>query len=320
VEGGTVSGILVTGANGFVGPHLARALHEAGLEVHGAGLGRAPEVPALASWRNFDLFDATALDEALAAVVPDGIVHLAGQSSAAASFVDPEGTFRSNRDGTRLLLEGVRRRCPRARFLMVSTSDVYGPQPEGAPVAEDAACGPVSPYAASKLEAERLVLDESARGLHAVVARSFAHTGPGQTDRFVVPSFARQIAAIEAGAAEPVLRVGNLAVTRDIADVRDVVRAYLALLRGGTTGTVYNVCRGVGVRLSAVVESLVARSRVPVRIEVDAARLRTADVTWLVGDPARIAAKTGWRAVTPLDETLADVLQDQRSRVADGPR
>ena len=145
-----------------------------------------------------------------------------------------------------------------------------------------------------------------------VRARAFSHTGAGQTATFVVPGWADQIVRIERGEAPPTLRVGNLAVTRDLSDVEDVVAAYLALLDRGAQGGVYNVCRGEGIRLEEVAARMVARASVPIRIEVDPERFRPADVPWLVGDPSRIAADTGWRAATPLDETLAAVLEHRR--------
>jgi GDP-4-dehydro-6-deoxy-D-mannose reductase len=131
---------------------------------------------------------------------------------------------------------------------------------------------------------------------------------------FVVPAFAQQIAAIEAGHGEPVLRVGNLEVMRDLSDVRDVVRAYVALLEHGTRGAAYNVCRGEGVKLTEVVRRLVGLARVAIRVEVDPARLRPADIPWLVGDPSRIARDTGWRCEIPLERTLGDVLEEWRGR------
>jgi GDP-4-dehydro-6-deoxy-D-mannose reductase len=134
----------------------------------------------------------------------------------------------------------------------------------------------------------------------------------------VVPSFAKQIAEIEAGGAEPVVRVGNLGVTRDLTDVRDVVAAYLALLERGRAGAAYNVCRGEGVSLQEVVERLAARSRVPVRVEPDPARMRSADIHYLVGDPTAIARDTGWRASIPLDHTLEAVLEEWRGKVERG--
>jgi GDP-4-dehydro-6-deoxy-D-mannose reductase len=310
-----VSRILITGANGFVGPHIARALDVAGDEVHGIGLGAPPAGVELAGWQGFDLLEVASLEDAVSQVRPDAVVHLAGQSSAAASFADPGGTFRVNVEGTRLLLDVVGRLAPRARILMVSSSEVYGPQPENTRVREEAPCRPVSPYASSKAEAERVSLDRAREtGLDVVVARAFGHAGPGQAPRFVLPSFAQQIAAIESGSAEPCLRVGNLEVTRDLSDVRDVARAYAALLRRGRSGAVYNVCRGAGVRLAEVVASLVAQARVPVRVETDPARLRPADVPWLVGDPALIARDTGWSVAIPLEATLRDVLEEWRAR------
>ena len=154
-----------------------------------------------------------------------------------------------------------------------------------------------------------------AHGLDVVRARPFGHTGPGQTPRFVIPAWAQQIAAIEAGSAEPVLRVGNLEVTRDLTDVRDVAEGYCALLERGRSGAAYNLCRGEGVRLSDVVFELASLARVPVRVEPDPARMRPADLPYLVGDPARTYAECGWRATTPFAATLADVLAEWRAAV-----
>lgn len=309
--------VLVTGVSGFVGPHLARALVASGARV--AGLGIEPEPPGgipLEGWHVADLREPAAVARAVALARPDAVVHLAGQSSAARSFEDPAGTFAANVTGTRNLLEAVRGGAPAARVIVVGSSEVYGPQPEGSRAGEETPFAPVSPYAASKAEADRLAEAQALgeQGLDVIRARSFSHTGPGQSAVFVVPGFARQIAAIEAGRAEPVLRVGNLEVTRDLSDVRDVVLAYVALLERGTRGAAYNVCRGEGVRLTEMVRRLVGLARVAIRVEVDPARLRPADVPWLVGDPAKIARDTGWRCEIPLERTLADVLEEWRGR------
>jgi GDP-4-dehydro-6-deoxy-D-mannose reductase len=136
----------------------------------------------------------------------------------------------------------------------------------------------------------------------------------------VVPSFAQQIAAIEAGRGEPVLRVGNLDVTRDLTDVRDIVEGYVAVLERGRRGEVYNLCRGSGVNLRDLVADLAGMARVQVRIEVDPARLRPADTPWLVGDPTRVVRETGWSARRELPGTLRDVLDEWRAREADAGR
>jgi GDP-4-dehydro-6-deoxy-D-mannose reductase len=215
--------------------------------------------------------------------------------------------------GTWNVLEAVRAAAPRARVLVVGTGEAYGPQPEGSRVAEDVPFQPISPYGLSKAAADALAAAHARYyGLDVVRTRSFGHTGPGQLPRFAIPAFAEQVAAIERGALPPVLRVGNLDVVRDLSDVRDVALAYVALLERGASGAAYNVCRGEGVRLSDVVASLAARSRVHVTIEADPARFRPADLPYAVGDPGAIARDCGWRAETPLERTLDDVLAEWR--------
>jgi GDP-4-dehydro-6-deoxy-D-mannose reductase len=313
--------VLVTGVSGFVGDHLSRALTRAGAQVWGSGFEPEliPRVGTDGTLRDYlpgiDLADAAAADRLLAWSRPDAIVHLAGQSSPARSFVEPLETFRANVLGTWHLLDAIRAHAPHARVIVVASGEVYGPQAAGERANEDSPFRPVSPYALSKATADALA-EAYARshGLDVIRVRAFGHTGPGQDTRFVVPSFAEQIAAIEAGRAEPVLKVGNLDVERDLSDVRDVAEAYVALLERGRAGAAYNVCRGEAVRLTDVVRSLAALARVEVRIEVDPARVRPADVPRLVGNPARMAADTGWKTTITLEQTLADVLNEWRER------
>jgi GDP-4-dehydro-6-deoxy-D-mannose reductase len=306
--------VLVTGAGGFVGPHLVRALVTRGAHVRGAGLGAPSNDTPLEAWRDADFSDLAQANDTVAAAPVDAIVHLAGQSSAALSFKDPEGTFRANVNGTWSLLEAARTGAPAARVLVVSTSEVYGSIEPGTRAAETHAFVPVSPYALSKASAEQLASAyATTHKLDVVRARPFGHTGPGQTPRFVVPAFAQQIAGIEAGRGEPVLRVGNLDVTRDLSDVRDIVEGYCALLERGRAGAVYNLCRGEGVRLTDVVGSLAAMSRVKLTVEVDPARLRPADTPWLVGDPTLASSEVGWKVERPLETTLRDVLEEWRA-------
>ncbi len=309
--------VLVTGAGGFVGPHLVAALVARGARVRGAGLGAPAAGTPLEGWLEADFADRAQAHAAVAAAPLDAIVHLAGQSSAARSFVAPEETFRANVSGTWTLLEAVRTLATTARVLTIGTSEVYGAIEPHARATEDAPIRPVSPYALSKAAAEEVARAYAdTHALDVLCARPFGHTGPGQTTRFVIPTFAQQIAAIEAGRAEPVLHVGNLDVTRDLSDVRDIVAGYCALLERGTRGAVYNLCRGEGANLREVVAELAGMAHVQVRIEVDPARLRPADIAWMVGDPARAARDTGWQVERPLTSTLRDVLDEWRQKSA----
>jgi GDP-4-dehydro-6-deoxy-D-mannose reductase len=262
------------------------------------------------------LGDAAAVAAAVAASRPEFVVHLAGQASAGRSFAEPAETYRTNALGTWHVLCAVRDAAPAARILVIGSGEVYGPQPPGTRVAEDAPFRPVSPYAISKAAADAFAEIAARDGLDVVRTRSFAAAGPGQDPRFAVPSWARQLALAERGGGEPVLRVGSLDVTRDLTDVRDVARAYVALLERGERGVAYNVCRGEGVTLDRVLAKLCARTGVAVRIEQDASRLRPADVPYLVGDPTRVERTTGWRAEIALDATLEAVLEDARESVA----
>ena len=145
-------------------------------------------------------------------------------------------------------------------------------------------------------------------GVDVVVTRSFNHTGPGQPPTFVAPSFARQLARIERGLQEPVLKVGNLDALRDLTDVRDVVRAYTALMASGATGEVYNVASGMGRSIRAIVDTLVAAATVPVRVEIDPARVRTIDAPALIGDASKLRALTGWTPRIPFERMVSDLL------------
>ena len=251
-------------------------------------------------------------------VRPDGIVHLAGQSSVHQSWLDPGGTLRTNVLGIVHLLDAARRAALRPAVLVVGSAEEYGPVSEAElPIRETAPLRPASPYAVSKVAQGALaLLYGPAGGMRVVLTRTFHHTGPGRGEAFAESSFARQIAEIEHGLRPPVIEVGNLDAVRDFSDVRDVVRAYLLLLEKGEPGQAYNVCSGRGRRIREVLDLLLASSSARVEVRVDAERLRPSDVPAQVGDPSRLRAATGWEPRIPLEETLADLLADWRARVA----
>lgn len=313
--------VLVTGAGGFVGRWLLPALVAEGHEVLGTRLpGEAP--PGFLSeaerrhvrWLPLDLQD-TGSVRAAVAEIPDAVVHLAAVASGAEARRDPGLAWEINAGGTARLADalGARRRAGVADplLLLVSTAEVYGTiVPERARLETDPPA-PVSPYAASKLGAEIAVFETSRRtGLRVLVARAFPHTGPGQTDRYVVPAFARRLqAARRLGAAS--VKTGNLVPIRDFLDVRDVVQAYVSLLTRGETGEIYNVASGEGHSLHAVFLRLAELIGVRATPEVDLELTRTADLPHLVGDASRLRQRTGWAPRYTLDQTLQDLVNAQ---------
>lgn len=288
--------VLITGAEGFVGTHLRRLL----------------DVDALAA--DVDVLDA----EAVAAVVreahPRAVVHLAAQSSAAASWRDAAEAWSVNVLGTVNVLEALRTLSPRTRVVFASTGEIYG-HPSSFPTPETAPVAPLSPYAATKAAAEVACAQFARQGLDVVVVRAFNHEGPGRDERFAVGSWTHQIARLEERGGG-FLEVGDLTSERDITDVRDVCRAYKLLL-DADRGT-YNIASGQTVRMSEVAETLVSMARVPIELEYRADRMRPADIPRMQGDASRLRQETGWRPEIPLQQTLADTLDSARERVAAG--
>lgn len=264
-----------------------------------------------------DVTDALAVRDAIGDAAPDAVYHLAAQSSVHSSWDDPATTFRVNALGTLHVLDAVRRNAAAARVLVVSSVEVYGVvAPAELPLPETAPFRPATPYAASKAAAEMAAVQaQLGWGLDVIRARPFTHTGPGQAPRFFVASMAQQIVqAVATGATE--LRTGNLAVGRDISDVRDVVRAYRMLIERGHGGEVYNVCSGRSVTLGHIVRLLLALNGSDLAVTTDPARLRPVDLPDLRGDPSRLRQVTGWEPEYTLDRTLADVLEYWRSQPA----
>jgi GDP-4-dehydro-6-deoxy-D-mannose reductase len=315
--------ILVTGIAGFVGGHLVELLRAEHPDDGIAGIVR-PGTPVPEPLREgvrlleADLEDPAAVESAVAAVRPESIVHLAGQSSVHESWSNPAATLRTNVIGLLNVFEAVRRRRLEPRVLVVGSAEEYGGvDVDAPPLTEDAPLRPLSPYAVSKVAQGFLALQYAlARDLPVVRTRTFPHTGPGRGEAFAESSFARQIAEVEAGRRRPVLAVGNLDAVRDFTDVRDVVRAYRALLDRGAAGEVYNVCSGRGQSIGDILRSLLEISGVQVELQVDRERLRPSDLPSLVGDPRKLREATGWEPQIPLETSLRDLLDHWRERVA----
>jgi GDP-4-dehydro-6-deoxy-D-mannose reductase len=298
---------LITGLSGFVGPHLAALLQNRGGKVAGLDLNGQPPV---------DLLDPDAVRAALREFEPDRIYHLAGQSQAGRSWQDPEKTFRVNVAGTLSLLRAVAETAPRARVLLVSTSEVYGlPGRGGKLLAEEDPLEPQNPYALSKMTAE-LMAGLAARefDLEVVRVRPAGHIGPGQPVGLVAADFASQVVRIERGEQEPKIRVGNLSARREFMDARDVVRAYADLIERGKPGEVYNLATGWVLSIRELLETMLDVAGLKAEIVTDPARLRPHDDQALILDASRLRRAIGWKPEIPLRQSLLDILQDWRSK------
>jgi GDP-4-dehydro-6-deoxy-D-mannose reductase len=312
--------VLVTGVTGFVGTHLVEHLAAtvAAAEVWGLVWAEEPgQVPPSVVQLTGDLALPSSLVRNLEIARPEIVLHLAGATSVASSWTQPDRSFQANAFGTLNLLEALRVLDLRPAVVIASSAEVYGAVPrERQPIDETAPLKPISPYAASKA-AQDLIAAQYHRGygLPTVRLRLFPHTGPRRPPHFAASSFARQIARIEHGLDPPVLTVGNLSAVRDFTDVRDIARAYWLAASRGRPGAAYNVGSGRGVSIGDVLHILLADAKAAIEVREDPALLRAADVEALVADPSRFAADTGWAASIPLEQTLHDLLDWWRANV-----
>jgi GDP-4-dehydro-6-deoxy-D-mannose reductase len=308
--------ILVTGAAGFVGGHLLDHLLGGGAAVTG-WYRPGSDITNLrggVEWAAVELLDRDAVGRAVADCRPEAVYHLAGFAHVAQSWQHTLETYQNNVLATHHLLSAVQVVAPAARVLVTCSGAIYRPQDR--PLVEDDPVVPASPYATSKLAQELLARhawDEDQ--VQTLIARSFNHTGPGQDPSYVASGIARQLARIEAGMQAPTLRLGNLEPKRDLSDVRDVVRAYEAMMARATPGRPYNVCSGRQLSIRALVETFVSRTHASVSIEQDPALFRPNDLPLLVGDHARLTADTGWTPQISIEQTVDDLLDYWRRQI-----
>ena len=290
---------LVTGGAGFAGRHLLELLPDA----------NAP------SREQLELLDPEAVRAAVRAATPATVFHLAALASVWRSWEAPIETITENIAMTANLLDAVRLEAPQAAVVLVSSGEVYGP-PERLPVDEHAALRPQNPYAVSKAACDLLGGQfADAYDLHVVRMRPFNHAGPGQQDHYVLGTLTRQVAEAEvAGLPEAVVRTGNPDSARDLTDVRDVVRAYAAA--PGLDPGAYNVASGRAATVRELIELVRAAASIPVRHEIDPARVRSHDVPEVRGSAERLRAATGWKPEIPLEQTVADALEAWRRELS----
>ncbi|MFN8532093.1 MAG: GDP-mannose 4,6-dehydratase [Dehalococcoidia bacterium] len=317
--------VLITGLTGLVGSHLADYLLTIpGVRVFGFKRWRSdPATIRHLAGRitviEGDVEDRSSVERAVAISQPERIFHLAAQSYPSESWDAPVHTFNANVIGTINVLETVRHRSPKTAVHVAGSSAEYGfIRPEDCPIAETMPLKPLSPYGVSKVAQELLAYQYHQNfGLRTFITRSFNHIGPRQGERTAVQTFCKQVAEIEAGLRPPVVQVGNLTPRRDFSDVLDVCRALWLLVERGTPGETYNLCSGQAPVIGEVLDLVLSKARVTVRVEEDPARLRPSDEPILLGDNSRLRRDTGWAPEVPLSDSLDRILAYWRSRLAE---
>ena len=308
---------LITGMTGFVGGHLARSLIRDGWDVHGTLLTSVLETPPIRTTGHpVDITDADAMVALMVSVAPDAIFHLAGAASVGQSFADPDGTWQVNVEGTRGVLEGLRRAVPRARMVIALSGEEYGRVPlDQLPVTEDTRLTPLSPYAESKVAADKLCMEyRHEHGLAVLRLRAFNQIGPGQDPRFVVPAICKQIADAEmVGDGPCTLRLGNLTTRRDFLDVRDAVDAYRLLVDRGDPDRTYLAGHGRSWSVRELVDIAVSLARVPVEMVTDPSQVREGEQADLYADPSALL-ELGWAPRIPIERSISDTLDFWRER------
>ncbi len=295
--------VLVTGSRGFVGRWLTEVCDVVHLEDADGAI---------------DIRMTERVSSLIRSARPRAVIHLAAQSFVPRSFADPRETYDINFYGTLSILTALQEAGFDGRFLYVGSGDTYGlVSPEALPIRESRCPRPRNPYAVSKVSAEALCYQWSQTGpFELILARPFNHIGPGQSEDFAVSSFARQAAEIKLGLREPIIRVGDIDVTRDFTDVRDVVKAYVLLLEHGRNGEAYNVCSGREVSLRSILSELCRLANVTPTIEQDAGRLRRSEQRRVYASFERLASDTGWQPTISLATTLTDLLRHWEDKLS----
>ena len=302
--------VLITGIDGFVAPFLARIEKDTN-NVYGTYL-KEPISEKGINYLSMDILDEKSVDKVIANVKPDVIYHLAGFSSVADSWKTPEMAMKINAGGTYNLLNAVKKAGIKPKIVAVSSADVYG-NPVHLPISESHLLNPQSPYGESRIEQEKLIA--GFKELDVVVSRSFSHTGPGQSTKFVCSDFAYKVAMIEKGIANNVLMHGNLEIKRDFSDVRDIVKAYALLAKKGKPHQAYNVCSGKAYSIGQILDILIGMSKSKIIKKFDSSKTRKADIPVMQGDNSKLVNDTGWKPEIEFEQTLKDILEYWRTNI-----
>jgi GDP-4-dehydro-6-deoxy-D-mannose reductase len=318
--------VLITGITGFVGSHLAEhfcSVNNKGYyKVFGINRPRSSMHNIKHLLNDICLFecdmtDAHGVQTVIDNIRPDYIFHLAAQSYVPFSWSSPSDTFNNNVIGQINLLEAVSKICPCCRIQIACSSEEYGyVEQNELPIKETNPLRPLSPYAVSKVCQDLMGYQYfKSYGMHIVRTRAFNHGGPRRGEMFCESNFAKQIALIEAGKQEPIIKTGNLSSKRDYTDVRDIIKAYCMAISESCEGDVYNICSGNAISMQEVLDKLLSHTDMAIKHETDISRMRPSDVPVLLGDCSKFYNKTMWKPEISVDNMLLDLLNYWRDEV-----
>lgn len=311
---------LIIGGAGFVGGYLIRELADSGAEVHATCLP-GEKITAGCETHTLDILDSNAAAELFDALLPDVVFHLAAQSSVSVSWKKPQLTAQVNVIGSINVLEALRAaKKEDIRLILIGSGEEYGYIRSGAcPLTEVEPLRPGNVYAATKACQGMLgAVYARAYKKDIITVRAFNHSGPGQSDTFVISDFCRQIAQAEQGVRAPEICVGNLSAMRDFTDVRDVVRAYRLIGEKGIGGSVYNVGRGRAVSIQYILDTALSMADIPIEVKQDPAKMRASDIPIIEPDISKLRGDTGWSPEISMEQTIADTLEYWRKNVKEG--
>lgn len=296
---------LITGGDGFVGRYLAAAIAKEGHQVV-VSSNVADDSNGV---YKLNILDSENIMDILNKYNVDNIFHLAAQSSVAESWKNPNNTININVIGTTNLLEALKKIEYKGKLLLIGSSEEYGMQDYSKPVNEENIMNPGNIYAATKVMQEMLgKIYSNAYGLDIIMTRSFNHIGAGQSPLFVVSDFCKQVAEIEKGIKEPVIKVGNLSSQRDFTDVRDIVQAYILLTKYGQKGNVYNIGSGKARSIQEILNIILSFSKEKIDVFVDESKYRPIDIPIIQADITKLQSHTNWQINYSINDTILEVL------------
>jgi GDP-4-dehydro-6-deoxy-D-mannose reductase len=310
--------VLVTGGTGALGYHLLSLLTAAKGDLH--SFSDEPPYP-WQRWNHVQYHTGNLLNykeilDVMRKSRPTEIYHLASQSSVGMSYLKPYETLSTNLLGTQNLLEAIRQTMPKSKIILLSSAEIYGRGKLNLTTlhTESDPPDPLTPYATSKACMELLGNQfRNAHGTHVMTVRPFHFTGPKHSRRFALPSIAYQLMQIRQTRGEPVIFTGNLDVTRDVVDVRDLARALVLIMNTSDSGETFNICSGLSYTFREMVEQLITLSKLDVEIRLDPSLERINDIPLLLGSAEKLM-NFGWKPIICIEDSLADLYNEMDAR------